>query len=173
MHTVKIVTYVALVSSVFIYGVNYANYMCVSWTSPKQSKIKLSQFIICFKYAVGYTRTFLKDLRINLDLKCRVTADRRVITAVVLYHELGSTCFKFSAWQLLVNFLITIFLRSVLEVTTFRSHTHIGSSKYATLCTPAVGWCGTKHYTLKVLFYILLCMDSTTLHSFFVSHNYM
>jgi len=109
--------------------------------------------------------------RINLDLTCRVTADRRVITAVALYRELGSTRFSSvhgSCWS------ITIFLRSVLEVTSFRSQTRIGSSEHFAQCTPAVCWCGTKHCTLKALFYILFCTRITTVHSFFiVSHKYM
>jgi len=70
--------------------------------------------------------------RIKLDLTCRVTADRRAITAVALYHELGSTRFSSvhgSCWS------ITIFLRSVLEVTSFRSQTRIGSSEHCSVHT--------------------------------------
>jgi len=118
---------------------------------------------------VGYAETFLIAQRINLDLTYRVTADRTAITAVALYHELGSTHFSSvhgSCWS------ITIFLKSVLEVTSFRSPTRIGSSEHFAQCTPAVGWYGTKHCTMKALFYIFFCTRITTLHSFFiVSHK--
>jgi hypothetical protein len=56
--------------------------------------IKRSQYRICFKYAVVYARIFLMAQRINLDLTRRVTADRRAITAVALYHELRFTRFS-------------------------------------------------------------------------------